>query len=98
MTKTVLFIRNSAAGTNNESDGTTADNAILVKEANGEDPIDWINLEDGVQIQFPKTAGNSYRAGDYWMVPARVATGDVLWPRKLERESISCESSASPWN
>jgi Family of unknown function (DUF6519) len=37
----------------------------------------WIDLEDGVQVQF--TAG-SYRAGDYWLIPARVVTGDVEWP------------------
>jgi len=67
-----------------KSDGSSADNALLVTEATGEDPIDWITLEDGVQIQFPKATGNSYRAGDYWLVPARVATGDVLWPRKIE--------------
>jgi hypothetical protein len=37
----------------------------------------WIDLEDGVQVQF--TAG-TYRAGDYWLIPARVITGDVEWP------------------
>lgn len=64
------------------------DNALLVRED------DWITLEDGVQIKFdadPKTIADKrqppattgpgwYRAGDYWMIPARVATGDVEWP------------------
>lgn len=36
-----------------------------------------IELEDGIFVSFD---GGSYRAGDYWLVPARVATGDVLWP------------------
>ena len=43
--------------------------------------IDWIKLEDGVQIQFqPSVPENQYRTGDYWLIPARVATGDVEWP------------------
>ena len=41
----------------------------------------WITLADGVQIQFqPSAPGNQYRTGDYWLIPARVATGDVEWP------------------
>lgn len=37
----------------------------------------WINLENGVQVSFP---AGSYRAGDYWLIPARTLTGDVEWP------------------
>lgn len=41
----------------------------------------WITLADGVQIQFqPSTPVHQYRIGDYWLIPARVATGDVEWP------------------
>jgi hypothetical protein len=64
--------------------------AIMVVESTGDDDLDWIfTLEDGVQIQFPgaeKAGGGltvtpgSYRTGDYWLIPARVATGDVEWP------------------
>jgi hypothetical protein len=39
----------------------------------------WIDLEDGVQIAF--AAGGSYRSGDYWVIPARAATGGIEWPR-----------------
>jgi hypothetical protein len=56
---------------------------LLVKEGTGED-LNWIELEDGVQIQFPRNADNRYRAGDYWLIPARVATGDVIWPKVTE--------------
>jgi hypothetical protein len=46
----------------------------------------WIDLEDGVQVLFqPATdegTPNAYRAGDYWLIPARTATGDVEWPGK----------------
>jgi len=48
----------------------------------------WLTLEDGVQIQFepadPVAAAtspvNQYLTGDYWLIPARTATGDVEWP------------------
>jgi hypothetical protein len=43
----------------------------------------WLTLEDGVQVQFQKPpAGvvNQYVTGDYWLIPARIATGDVDWP------------------
>ena len=65
------------------SDGETADSVLLIREGAGED-LSWIELEDGVQIQFPRNADNSYRAGDYWLIPARVATGDVVWPKVLD--------------
>ena len=38
----------------------------------------WIDLEDGVQIQFQ--LGGTYYTGDYWLIPARTATRDVEWP------------------
>lgn len=34
----------------------------------------WLELEHGVQIRF---RGGPFDVGDYWVVPARVATGDV---------------------
>lgn len=43
----------------------------------------WITLADGIQIQFQKSLTDPqhhYRIGDYWLVPVRVATGDVEWP------------------
>ena len=64
--------------------------ALNVVETTGDDDSDWIfPLEDGVQVQFPggeaKLSGmpspdTFYRTGDYWLIPARVATGDVEWP------------------
>jgi hypothetical protein len=35
---------------------------------------DWVDLEDGVQVRFDS---GSFFTGDYWVIPARVATGDV---------------------
>jgi Family of unknown function (DUF6519) len=43
----------------------------------------WLSLEDGIQIQFQSAAQGStnlYRTGDYWLIPARTATGDIEWP------------------
>lgn len=51
--------------------------AIRVVEP-AKDSAAWIDLEDGLQVQFD--AGGEYRAGDYWLIPARVATGDIEWP------------------
>ncbi|MDO9164075.1 MAG: DUF6519 domain-containing protein [Methylococcaceae bacterium] len=50
----------------------------IITEKNNE----WEILADGVQIQFqqPAAAKNQYRSGDYWLIPVRVATGDVEWP------------------
>src|SRR6185436_11598465 len=62
--------------------------ALAVVETTGDEDSKWIfTLEDGVQIQFPGAEGDVaakpltfYRTGDYWLIPARVATGDVEWP------------------
>lgn len=52
---------------------------IILKEGNGD--TNWFTLENGVQIQFqPSATAHQYRTGDYWLIPARVATGDVEWP------------------
>jgi hypothetical protein len=62
------------------------DGAVLIVEKSGDEDSAWIQLEDGVQIQFPLSPPGSgphiYRTGDYWLIPARVATGDVEWPGK----------------
>ena len=42
----------------------------------------WIDLEDGIQVRFE--SGGEYRSGDYWLFPARVATGDLEWPKVMK--------------
>ncbi len=37
---------------------------------------DWLELEGGIQIQFAK---GEYRTSDYWLIPARTATGEIEW-------------------
>ena len=66
---------------------TANDNCAFVQEGV------WLMLENGVQIQFqpsnpvvtaPENASapapTQYLTGDYWLIPARTATGDVEWP------------------
>lgn len=36
----------------------------------------FLDLEDGIQIRFE---AGEYRTGDYWLIPARVATADIEW-------------------
>src|SRR5438270_9619967 len=37
----------------------------------------WIDLENGIQIHF---ADGQFQSGDYWLIPARTATGQIEWP------------------
>ncbi len=54
---------------------------VPITEGNGED--DWIEIENGIEIQFQNDNedAHQYRTGDYWLIPARVATGDIEWPQ-----------------
>lgn len=52
------------------------DLALLIEEG------PWLMLEDGISIQFNKgSQDNHYTTGDFWLIPARTALGDVLWPK-----------------
>jgi Family of unknown function (DUF6519) len=64
-------------------DQAGGENGLPVTEAATADDT-WIALEDGVQIQFAAAddgAASDYRHGDFWMIPARFASGDIDWPR-----------------
>lgn len=86
-------------GTNREpleQDGT-------MKIAEQDDPADpWIALRHGVQIQFvaaeTETEGDAhdYRTGDFWLIPARTATADVLWPREADGSGDSVPAALAP--
>lgn len=36
-----------------------------------------LSLEGGIQVQF---SSGTYQTGDYWLIPARTATGQIEWP------------------
>jgi hypothetical protein len=67
-----------------DTEDTEGCGAMIIKEGSE----DWIPLEDGVQIQFqasePGKDPNKYCTGDYWLIPARTATGDVEWPGPVD--------------
>lgn len=45
----------------------------------------YIDLTDGVSVQLERDPQRrSFREGDYWLIPARTATGDIIWPRENE--------------
>ena len=62
--------------------------AVLLIEGDDDGKESWIELEDGICVQFaPPPAGDPahvYGAGDYWLVPARVFGGTVLWPTTVD--------------
>jgi hypothetical protein len=46
-----------------------------------------VDLENGIQVQFSQDG--VYSPGDYWLIPARTATGDIDWP--------PCDGDNNPW-
>jgi hypothetical protein len=56
-------------------------NGVAIVEAEGESEAHWLDLEDGVQVQFGAARAphqNHYRVGDYWLIPARTADEGIL--------------------
>ncbi|MEU3708787.1 DUF6519 domain-containing protein [Streptomyces catenulae] len=47
---------------------------------------EWLPLEDGVEVYFE--SGGGYRTGDFWLIPARTATGGVEWPTDPARRPL----------
>ncbi|HYH08527.1 MAG TPA: DUF6519 domain-containing protein [Thermoanaerobaculia bacterium] len=52
--------------------------------APGQTQTAWIDLTDGISVQLATrpNALRNFREGDYWLIPARTATGDILWPKE----------------
>lgn len=64
------------------------DNAIPIPpDPTGKALATWIDLEDGVQVSFDQVSSAILRTGDYWLIPARVATGDVIWPKESGQDA-----------
>ena len=61
----------------NNEETPLAGGAVVIQEKTASADL-WIDLEDGVQVEF--SPGGQYRTGDYWLIPARVATGNIEWP------------------
>ncbi|PXX60812.1 hypothetical protein DFR70_1093 [Nocardia tenerifensis] len=66
------------------------DGAVKLVEGIGDNG--WIPLENGIEIQFLAAdpgGAHTYRVGDYWTIPARVATGDIIWPHDADGKTPS---------
>jgi hypothetical protein len=55
---------------------------------------DWLDIENGIKIQFQP--GGTYRTGDYWLISARTALGDVEWPEGVDDQGNSTPKYLSP--
>jgi hypothetical protein len=49
------------------------DNAAVIEGAK------WLPLENGIEVQFSATG--IYRTGDYWLIPARTGTDQLIWEK-----------------
>lgn len=56
-------------------------------------------LEDGIKIRFqagPKNAPHRYRTGDHWLIPARTAIADIVWPRSFGAQVVAAPRALPP--
>jgi hypothetical protein len=67
---------------------------IVIIEEKDNDP-QWFDLEDGIRIQFQR-GNHKYRSNDYWLIPARTATGDILWPTEKDNAGNEQPSALRP--
>ncbi|MER6957249.1 MULTISPECIES: DUF6519 domain-containing protein [unclassified Streptomyces] len=89
------FLRRWDHGTSGpDGEHTSAGMGLPVEEGS------WLPLEDGVQVQFHPGGGEPrrYRRGDYWLIPARVLTGDVEWPRSRQGEPLRRRPHGVPYH
>jgi hypothetical protein len=64
--------------------GQLSEGTAVIVESNEQNPI-WIQLENGIKVLFNDKDGiNEYSTGDYWLIPARAATGDIEWPKDTD--------------
>lgn len=52
------------------------------------DDQEWLEIEDGIEVAF-HSGQTGFRTGDYWLVPARVATGDIEWPQEADDQPLA---------
>jgi hypothetical protein len=56
-----------------------ADDGALLVVAPAAGSREWLDVEVGIQVRFE--LGKNYRPGDYWLIPARTASGAIVWPQ-----------------
>jgi hypothetical protein len=58
------------------------ENGLLLREGSEGSTSLEIPIEDGILVQFKLPEQGKFFPGDYWLVPARVATGGIIWQEK----------------
>lgn len=77
-------------------DVNTPDNAVPIPHPlRSDDECEWIDLEDGIQIQFSDPHAY-YEPRDYWLVPARASTGGLLWPTDPANKPLQVTAARQP--
>ncbi|HKA20508.1 MAG TPA: DUF6519 domain-containing protein [Blastocatellia bacterium] len=74
-----------------------ADGSILIQDTpvgTPDESATWIDLEDGIQVRFADKG--EYRTGDYWLIPARVATGNIEWPASESENLVAITAQVAP--
>jgi Family of unknown function (DUF6519)/Chaperone of endosialidase len=56
----------------------------ITKESSIFTRTEWVELEDGIKVQFNKNS--EYKTGDYWLIPARASTNDIEWPNDQSQD------------
>lgn len=51
----------------------------------------WVDLEEGIQVQFEYDQAHPLRVGDYWLIPARTAKGGIEWPEDEHHDPLARE-------
>ncbi len=77
-----------------ERDDITLDEGAVPLLEVATNDANWLTLENGIQVQF--ASGGSYRSGDYWLIPARSATGSILWPHTIDTKGDTHWQARSP--
>jgi hypothetical protein len=54
---------------------------------------EFVDLEEGVQVQFLE---GRYNTGDYWLIPARTATGRIEWPHEEVQQNGQVQQTPLP--
>lgn len=62
---------------------SASDSAVLTTPADGT----RVELENGIQVIFDNEADRIYHTGDYWLIPARTLSRNILW---------QCDSNGAP--